>query len=438
MAASTSAPSRNWTETPAISADGRYVAFVGHRADPPSCTGVSPDRAPCTDVFLDDRTTGSISLVSRSTTGTAGNDSSWGPSISGDGRYIAFVSSASNLVQGDTNRCASYSTAGDPEPTEARSCPDIFVRDRIEHTTTRISISSSGTQGNGASLQPAVSANGRFVAFTTQASNLASQHATDVRCGKEPGYPDCSDVLIRDLQGNSTELVSVADSGNPLNGSSSAPSISSDGTRIAFLVQRDGDVPRAMYVRDRTTPSTIQLSPSGFGLNGSISGNGRYVVFGGGYGSAKASLSVYRLDLSDGSTTLASISRSRGLPDGVSGLPSISSDGRYIGFESTADDLIAGLTISCVSEVQADTRIDCPNVYRRDMTLGKTILVSVGTGGHEGNGDSQYTKVSGKGSVIAFVSTATNLTRDPVERTWHVFIRDLGSSTTVRISLSWQ
>ena len=134
-----------------ISADGRYVAFISDASNL-----VPGDTNGVTDIFVYDRQTGTIERVSVAADGTQGNGGSCQPSISADGRYVAFSSYASNLVPGDTNGIS-----------------DVFVYDRQTDTIERVSVAADGTQGNSYSWQPAsISADGRYVAFSSFASNL--------------------------------------------------------------------------------------------------------------------------------------------------------------------------------------------------------------------------------------------------------------------------
>ncbi len=194
---------------PALSADGRFVAFES------SATNLVPgDTNKLADVFVRDRRTGRTERVSVTSKGKqAGadrtNNGSNAPSISGDGRYVAFHSADSNLVPGDTNRTF-----------------DIFVHDRKTGRTTRISVSSAGRQANGESLGAlSVSADGRYVAFTSLASNLVPGDANDI-----------TDVFVRDLRAGTTTLASLGAAGQQGGDASSVSGIafSSDDRRLAF------------------------------------------------------------------------------------------------------------------------------------------------------------------------------------------------------------
>ncbi|MGZ4144939.1 MAG: TolB family protein [Actinomycetota bacterium] len=368
-------------------------------------------------------------MVSRSSAGIAGDDASWSPAISADGRYIAYVSFANNLVPNDSNRCpvaAAYSSG---------PCPDIFVRDRVAHTTVRVSVSTGGGQADGPSYSPSISGDGRVVAFVTYASNLASRHAEGCPNASSSASDlrpsGCSDVVAHDLRTGASELISRAGTGAALPGWSDYPSVSSDGSRIEFLSWTAPDSSRKVFVRDRRADSTIELPLTGFTTIGpaSISANGRFVVFEGSkaHCSGTACTSpplVYRTDLSSGELTLASRSRTGGEPNGAAQRPSISADGRYVAFESEASDLLAGA--SCA-------RSYCIDIYRRDLVLGRTVLVSVGLAGLRANGDSSDAMIAGTGSLIAFVSKATNLTPDPDGTATTVFLTDLETGKTVRV-----
>jgi Tol biopolymer transport system component len=135
---------------PSVSADGRFVAFHSYASNL-----VGGDTNGAADVFVRDRETDTTSRASVSSAGVQGNSDGYLPSISADGRFVTFYSGASNLVGGDTNDAF-----------------DVFVRDRADHTTRRVSLSSGGVQGNAYSYDPAISADGRYVTFYSDATNL--------------------------------------------------------------------------------------------------------------------------------------------------------------------------------------------------------------------------------------------------------------------------
>ncbi|MCB1885463.1 MAG: tandem-95 repeat protein, partial [Geminicoccaceae bacterium] len=195
---------------PSLSADGRFVAFYS-LAD----NLVPGDANGAYDVFVHDRQTGGTELVSLAGDGSQGNGNSYQTSLSANGRFVAFISEADNLVPGDTNGIA-----------------DIFVHDRQTGATERVSVAGDGTQGNGDSSTPTLSADGRFVAFISEADNLVPSDANDAY-----------DIFVHDRQTGTTERVSVAGDGTEGNRYSFLPSLSADGKLVAFESLADNLVP---------------------------------------------------------------------------------------------------------------------------------------------------------------------------------------------------
>jgi Tol biopolymer transport system component len=219
---STGAEGNDESFSPSVSADGRFVAF-----DSDASTLVAGDLNGAGDVFVHDRRTGRTTRVSLNSAGAGGNGESINPSISAGGRFVAFQSSASNLVAGDDNGFS-----------------DVFVRDRRTGRTRRMSLRSSGAEGNNGSVDPSVSADGRFVAFQSLASNLVAGDANDV-----------GDVFVRDRRMGRTSRVSVSSAGAEGDNGSVDPSISADGRLVAFvsdasnLVAGDGNGILDVFVR---------------------------------------------------------------------------------------------------------------------------------------------------------------------------------------------
>ncbi|MCL4838573.1 MAG: PD40 domain-containing protein, partial [Thermoanaerobaculia bacterium] len=221
----------------ALSGDGRYVAFV-------SLAGnlVAGDTNGSQDVFLRDRVGLTTTLVSVATSGGPGSAGSYGPAISADGRYVAFWSYAPNLVAGDTNGCG-----------------DVFVRDRQSGTTELVSISTAGLQGDESSYDPDISADGRYVAFRSEATNLVAGDTNTLQ-----------DLFVHDRVTHETTRVSVASGGGQVAGTFYPPTISADGRRIAFAALACDLAPgpcqgRQIYLHDRQENLTIRVSA---GLDG--------------------------------------------------------------------------------------------------------------------------------------------------------------------------
>lgn len=393
---------------PAISADGRYVAFRSH-AD----NLVSGDSNKGSDIFVRDREDGTTTRVSVSSSGEEASSGAFAarPSISEGGRYVAFHSGASNLVPDDTN-----------------GVRDAFVRDRERSVTERVSLSSSGEQGDEGSGQPVVSADGRLVAFHSGASNLVPGD-TNI-CGTVP----CWDVFLRDRSAGTTERVSVSSSGAEADGYSTDPAISGDGSRIAFesgaanLVSADSNGVRDVFVADTETGTTKRVSVSSFGeeANGpskdpAISRDGRFVAFESDasnlvHGDENGARDVFLRDLDDETTIRVSVDPSGRDANGWSVDPSLSADGGLVAFGSEASDLVDGDT---------NGRMD---VFLRDVREETTIRLSDPVQQGEPDGRSGlYPVLSADGRWAAFPSKATNLVPDDTNAERDVFAVDTQS-----------
>jgi len=340
-------------DDPAISADGNFVAFSSNDFGlvPGDTNGVS-------DIFVRDRAAGLTTRVSVDTAGFEGNNTSFRPDISGDGRYVTYASYATNLVVGDSNGLA-----------------DIFLHDRLTGITSRISVDSFGTEANSASEKAEISADGTTVAFFSFATNLVA--------GDTNGAFDC---FVHEIATGLTTRVSISSGGVEANAmcGSFFPDISADGRFVTFdsyadnLVLGDTNGYWDIFVHDRMTGLTTRASVSTAG----VQGNG----------------------------------------DSIS--PSISDDGNQVAFFSFASDLVAG-----------DTNVaqDC---FVHDRTTGVTTRVSVDSGGIEGEYDSSAAVISGDGTVVAFISPSTNLVAGDTNAALDVFVHEISSGITTRASLT--
>ncbi|MGH9012991.1 MAG: TolB family protein [Acidimicrobiia bacterium] len=309
-----------------ISGDGRYVAFESDASNL-----VPGDTNNVRDVFVHDRDTDTTERVSVDSTGAETNAGGSMPSISGDGRYVAFQSTATNLVPGDTNFVG-----------------DVFVHDRDTDTTERVSVDSSGAEANFGSIEASISGDGRYVAFTSDATNLVAGDTNTSR-----------DVFVHDRDTGLTERVSVDSTGTQANsGRSDGASISGDGRYVAFgseatnLVPGDTNGLRDVFVHDRDTGATERVSVDSTGtqanasnLGLSISGDGRYVAFESGAtnlvpGDTNGTRDVFVRDRTNGIIQRASLRTFYQQANGNSVFPSISGDGRYVAFHSNATDLV--------------------------------------------------------------------------------------------------
>ncbi len=374
---------------PAISADGRYVAF-----DSEATELVPRDRNRATDVFVRDRATGRTTRVSVSSKGEEGDRGSFTPAISGDGRWVAFVSEATGLVPDDKN--------GDP---------DVFLHDRRRHRTIRLSLATDGRETTGGT-SPVISRDGRYVVYSVGTplrsagddSDLAGMFVYDTKTKKRIRLPGVAGI---------------------------DPSISANGRYIAFSSEvRDlvpGDTNRVFdaFVFDRRTKKISRVSVGAKGRQGNgessgavISANGRYVAF----SSTASNLirgdtnkvdDIYVRDLRTGTTRRASVRADGGQANGISGGPVLSADGRYLLYLSAAPNLMPG------DRGQADFHI-----YWTDLRSGLLRRVTANAAGRAANAEStSFPAMSADGRTVAFGSRASNLVRGDTNGRDDIFVR---------------
>lgn len=257
-------------QEPSVSGNGQFVAFFSEGTlkviDPPEARPINDDHNDTIDSFVYDRVTvpvPQVERVSRDAKGAEGVGDTFSPTLSDDGRYVAFYSYANNLVPGDTNEHE-----------------DIFVKDRQTAGIVMASVASDGTIGNGDSYKPVISGNGKFVVFRSQASNLVAGD-TNKRW----------DIFVRDLTLGQTSRVSVSSSGAQANHDSLEADISDDGRFVVFrsnasnLVADDVNKRSDVFVHDRQSGQTVRVSkPASGESNGHstspvISGDGAFIAF---------------------------------------------------------------------------------------------------------------------------------------------------------------
>jgi Tol biopolymer transport system component len=387
---------RNCRE-PALSPDGRWVAFSSE------ATNWLPSLPATTEqVYLRDRRNRTTIFVSADDLGRPGNGRSQVADVSANGRFVAFHSEASNLVPGDGNQTW-----------------DVFVRDVLARTTERISVNGAGQEGNSGSTDVTLSPDGRFVLFRSEASNLV---AGDTNAD--------SDQFLRDRLLGTIERVSLGNGGVQGNGGSYFSRMSADGRFIAFssgasnLVAGDTNGWTDVFVRDRATGTTTRVSVSSAGVQGNgnsnlpvISADGRFVAFGSGATNlapfAYTSFQVFRHDRTTGETTLVSVSAQGIAARSSCSDVALSADGQRIVFVTTDPELVpAGRSAPWSDEV-----------YLHDAGTSSLARISVNSGGREGNSTDDEPAINADGSVVAWQSDATNL--DPEDRgPRDVFVRD--------------
>jgi Tol biopolymer transport system component len=361
---------------------------------------------------------GATSVVSLNGTGAQANGHSTEPAASCTGRFVAFVSQGTNIVAGDTN-----------------GVYDIFVRDQQTGAVFRASVATGGGQSNGVSRFPAVSADGRWVAFESMADNLVVGDTNFER-----------DIFLHDRLTVTTARVSVSSGGVQGNfasgtgGNSPGCAVSDDGQIVVFvsgannLVAGDSNVATDIFVRDVSAGTTTRVSVGTSGTQGngsslwpSLSGDGRLIAFASGantlvIGDTNGTSDVFVHNRQTGQTTRVSVGAGSVEGNGASAGPSLSADGRYVAFSSSASNLVEG-----------DTN-GTGDVFVHDLETGSTERVSIDSSGSEADGGSDRPKLSADGSVVQFRSDATNLVAGDTNGFGDVFVHSLLSGQTIRVS----
>jgi Tol biopolymer transport system component len=321
-----------------ISADGRYVVF-----NSPASTLVPGDTNGRFDVFMWDRVTRALTRVSVATGGIQSNGDGLnseppGDRISHDGRYIVFASDATDLVPGDTN-----------------GFRDVFLHDRITGVTERVNIGPAGEQANGTSFDVHISADGRYISFSSWASNLA------------PGSNGQLQIYVRDRITGLMAIASTNSGGIPGNGISSNSRLSADGRFVVFASQASNLVPSDTH----------------------------------------NNLDVFVHDRQTGATIRASVSTTEQEVPGSSYQPRISHDGRFVTF--TASAILSPDDTNGVDDVwMRDRDTDRDGVFDEPGAV-RTFRLSESLAGEQGNSPSSRSAPSGNGRFVSFTSSATNL-----------------------------
>jgi len=371
-----------------ISANGRFVAFQSE------ATNLVPgDTNAVMDVFVRDRRKGTTTRVSVNSAGDEGNHESTDPSVSQNGRFVAFQSFATNLVPGDLNNDF-----------------DVFVHDRKTGATTRVS-----DRG----LAPSISASGRFVAFESDADNLVPDDTNGTR-----------DIFLHDRKTGATTRVSIDSTGGQADDASFEACVSGNGRFVAFrsyasnLVEGDLNGKRDVFVHDRKRGTTTRVSVDSEGGEGngssrlpSLSRNGRMVAFHSDAsnlveGDLNGFSDVFVHDRKSGVTSRVSVGSAGGEGNAGSFLGRLSANGRSVAFESQASNLVEG-DVAGFSDVF---------LHRRKT--GVTIRISVDAAGSEADNGSYNPSISGNGRFVAFESGASDLVSGDKNLVFDAFVRD--------------
>lgn len=371
--------------TTAVNYDGRYVAFYSI-----SATLVAGDTNGHTDTFIQDTQTGTVTRLSVSTAGAEGNGASTITSISDDGNYAAFASTATSLVLGDAN-----------------GQNDVFIRNIQAGTTEFISVSSAEVQSDGLSDSPSISADGRYVVFRSDGDNLVAGDDKTV-----------GDIFLRDTVAGTTILVSKSSDGTAGNGESSQGVISADGRFVVYtsyatnLVADDANGLADIFRYEIATGETTRVSVDSDGLErsggnstfSSISADGRYVSFNSALDFTSDSVggihNIYRKDVETGEVVLVSNNVSGSYADNSSFNSKISADGQFVAYYSDATNLVA------------DDTNGFKDVFVTDVQSGVTKIASRSDSGAQGDDISNTlgnASLSGNGQKVVFYTSANNL-----------------------------
>jgi len=407
--------SNSYSDDPSISRDGRFIAFVS-----PASNLLPTDTNGLAQIFVYDRQTATTVLASADGTGAQGNAPSGNPVLSSDGRYVAFDSLATNLVANDAN-----------------GIRDVFVRDLTNGKTTRVSLDAGGAEKSVPSRNPVLSADGRYVAFETVAGGR-------------------SQIEVYDRTSGDVHMVSIANDGTLGGGDSRNPSISGDGRWVAFqssatnLVDGDTNHDIDIFVHDRDADANsvfdepgavaterVSVTSQGAQVKGdsqtpSISADGRYVAFasfaaGLASGDTNRRSDIYVHDRVSGATVRISVDSNGVQSSGSSYFPTISADGRVVVFQSAANDLVTNDTNAKRDVFMVDRDADKNGIFDEP---GHTVTrrVSVDSAGNQANDESgaiYRPMVSADGLSAAFGSSASNLVANDLNGKRDVFVHDV-------------
>jgi len=362
-----------------ISGDGKLIAFGSSAPNLPGGDGVTRQ------AYVRNMGTGTTRLVSKDDSGHRSGSFVQTNGISANGRFVTFQSTGTGLPG-------------------ANGQTQVWVHDLQTGRTRIASRGNTGSPGNDQSSDSALSADGRRVAFSSRASNLPAGNGSDPR------------VYIRDRRTQRTILVSRAPDDSPAKGNLYGQTISSNGRRVTFY-SNDPNLPGGdgttdhVYVRDLTTGTTKLVDRNNQGqranansYNASISGDGRFVVFESGATNlpGQTGNQIYIRNLESGRTLLAGRNSAGQPQDGYAEFAHLSQSGRYLQFSSDADNLPGGVGVTYSL------------TYLRDLVTGKVRLVSKTAGGNRPDGEATQGSISSDGRWAAFDSNADNLGGDPL------------------------
>ncbi|MHB9131268.1 MAG: TolB family protein [Armatimonadota bacterium] len=466
---------------PASSANGLFVAFVS--TDNSLVPGGAGTQSHIYAINLQTEERGRVSIAAD---GTAGNGPSYFPSISEDGRFIAFQSVASNLVPSDTNASADNPISG----------YDIFVRDLVAQTTTRVSISSDGKQANNGSFSPSISLDGRYVAFTSLADNLVPNGKAGVYlhdCEKRQttyiasgGFPAVSgdgrflaffseadnlvpndtngvgDIFLYDNQTREIKRISTAANGTPGNAASKAPIvISEDGRYIAFtsdagnLVPGDTNGRTDVFIRDMEANAIARASVAANGTQGNydsgscgdlplgmaISADGSTLVFGSLAGTlipgdTNNARDVFLYDIPSRKLSAVNINKDGTPASSMSGNPAVNANGQYVFFTTETVPTQAQMAQGTQAPPTLNVLDRGDRPYLQKSRKNSAIsLMSLTANRRRGNGSSSFPSMSADGRFLAFATVATNLAPGDTNKKADIIVRDTQGNVQATVSV---
>jgi Tol biopolymer transport system component len=363
-----------------------------------SMLGAAPPISPSSGEHSNQKTV----RVSTGLNGAQTTQHSEHPSISADGRYVVYDSGADNLVAGDTNNAS-----------------DVFIYDRHNGRNALVSLNSKGIQGDEGSSDGVISANGLFVVFQSTAKNFV------------PGVTPYINVFVRDLRKGITTRITNAIGGGDSNGASFSWSISGNGRFVVFqseasnLVAQDDNQNWDIFLYDRQLGKMklASIASDGTQSNGLssaavVSDNGRWVAFRSEAnnlvpGDTNGAADIFVHDFKTGTTQRVSIATDGSQANSGSDSPSMSADGCYIVFESSASNL-----------VRRDTN-NFDDIFLHDLKTGKTSRVNVSKSGSQANGNSLSPSISPDGGYVAFTSGANDLVSGDINNVADIFVKSL-------------